>query len=90
MIAQKTQCPLAGGQSAKENTNVATVPPAQKTGNNFAILKAKFALAGHKLQRVFMTTGETVYIVSRWSMSRVFVDFRDLESFLEKVTGIKS
>ncbi len=90
MTAQTAQCPLAGGQSADQNTNAASLAPAQKTGNNFAILKAKFALAGHTAQRVFMTTGETVYIVSRWSMSRVFVDLRDLEGFLEKVTGIKS
>lgn len=90
MIAQKTQSPLAGGQSADQNTNTATVAPAQKIGNNFAILKTKFALAGHTAQRVFMTTGETVYIVSRWSMSRVFADLQEVESFLEKVTGIKS
>ena len=83
--AQKCECPAATGQSANQTTQHGDFSPTQK---RIATLRARAAMAGVTLC-VFPDecTGETVYIVSRWNLTKQLESIADAEAWLTKVTG---
>ncbi len=95
MSAAKGNGLTAGNsQPAKaQNTNAAIVAPAQKIGNlqakRLATLRARAALAGVSLFALENDHGKTVYIVSRWALTRELPDLEAVEAWLEKVTGVR-
>lgn len=82
--AHKSECPAATGQNAEQNTNAANVAPAEKTGNQYAMLIAQLALRGHAVHR----GNNHDFTVHRWGMSRYCQDFAALEAFAI-VLGVK-
>jgi len=94
MSGHKSECPAATGQSANQNTNAAIVPPAAKIcdlqAKRLATLKARFALAGITLCAIENDHGETVYIVSRWALTRELESLDAVEAWLTQVTGVQS
>lgn len=92
MIAvPKSENPAATGFNANQNTNAATVPPAEKIGNlqakRLANLRAQFALKGHAVHDG--GNGDYIIVQANWGMSRHCQDFAALETFAI-VLGVKS
>ena len=85
----KSDCQSGDWQNAEENTSAAIVPSAEKLGNTkrLATLRARAALAGVTLHAIENDHGNTVYIVSRWAMTRELADLDLLESWLQRVGG---
>ncbi len=52
-----------------------------------ATLRARAALAGVTLHVIENDHGKTVYIVSRWAMTRELADLDAVEGWLASVTG---
>lgn len=81
--SQKAQSPLAGGQSADQNTNTANSTPAEKIGNlqvkRLANLRALFALKGHAVHDG--GNGDYIIVQANWGMSRHCQDFSALVAF---------
>lgn len=73
----KTQSPVAAGLSRNENTNSATVSPAEKTGKSEATLRALFALKGAAVHRLEVGG----YLVSQYGMTRHCADLPALAAF---------
>ena len=89
----KSECPAATGQNANLKTDTATVPPAQNLGNTqkrLATLRAQCALAGVVLHQIENDHGKTVYIVSKWALTRELADLDAVSAWLEKVTGVRA
>lgn len=74
---QKSESPVAAGQIAEQNVDIAILPPAQKTGKSEATLIAKFALRGHAVHK----GSNHDFNVCRWGMSRYCADFAELQAF---------
>lgn len=72
-----------GFQEAKQNTNAATITPAEKIGNP-AYLIAKLALAGHSVHR----GNNRDFLVSRWGMTHYCETLESLQAFADRV-GVK-
>ena len=87
---QKSECPGATGQDAKQLTNSAIVTPAENLGKRFATLQARCALAGVSLHQLENDHGNVVYIVSRWALTRELADLDAVAFWLDRVTGVKS
>ena len=85
----KSDCQSGDWQNAEENTSTVIVPSAEKLGNTkrLATLRARAALAGVTLHAIESDYGKTVYIVSRWAMTRELADLDLLESWLQRVGG---
>lgn len=73
-----------GFQETKQNTDAATVAPAEKIGNSdktIATLIAQFALAGHVVHK-----GECGdFTVTRWGLTRYCQDLDALQAFAKQV-----
>ncbi len=52
-----------------------------------ATFRARAALAGVTLHALDNDYGKTVYIVSRWAMTRELADLDAVENWLDRVTG---
>lgn len=52
-----------------------------------ATTAAQFAIKGHALRTHSRQDGTTAYIVSRWSQSRHFTDWADVQAFLVQIGG---
>lgn len=85
----KSECPAATGQNANFKTDTATVPPAESTGKRLATFRARCALAGVALHQIENDHGKTVYIVSKWALTRELADLEAVSAWLEKVTGVR-
>lgn len=51
----------------------------------FSTLRARFALAGHVLNRSNPADGNVVYFSSKWGMVRDFHDLVAVSAFLEQI-----
>jgi hypothetical protein len=54
-----------------------------------ATIQAHCALAGVVLHQIDNDHGKTVYIVSRWALTRELADLDAVSVWLEAVTGVK-
>ena len=79
-----------GFQKTLQSTNAAIVAPAENLGKPFANLRARCALAGIVLSAIENDHGKTVYIVSKWALTRELPDLESVSAWLQKVTGVKS
>lgn len=52
-----------------------------------ATMAAQFALKGHCMRVNTRQDGTISYVVSRWSQSRHFTDWADVQAFLTQVGG---
>ena len=60
------------------------------TDKQFATLQARCALAEVTLHQLENDHGNTVFIVSRWALTRELQDLDAVASWLDRVTGVKS
>ena len=60
------------------------------TDKLFATLQARCALAEVTLHQLENDHGNTVFIVSRWALTRELQDLDAVASWLDRVTGVKS
>ena len=60
------------------------------TDKQFATLQAHCALAEVTLHQLENDHGNTVFIVSRWALTRELQDLDAVASWLDRVTGVKS
>lgn len=60
------------------------------TDKQFATLQARCALAGATLHQLQNDRGSTVYIVSRWALTRELADLESVGVWLDRVLGVKS
>ena len=59
------------------------------TDKLFATVQARCALAGVSLHQLENDHGNTVYIVSRWALTRELQDLDAVAFWLDRVTGVK-
>ena len=60
------------------------------TDKQLATLQARCALAEVTLHQLENDHGSTVFIVSRWALTRELQDLDAVASWLDRVTGVKS
>ena len=60
------------------------------SNKQFATLQARCALAEVTLHQLENDHGNTVFIVSRWALTRELQDLDAVASWLDRVTGVKS
>jgi len=65
-------------------------PILSPTEKQFSTQRARAALAGVTLHELDNDHGETVYIVSRWAMTRELADLGAVEAWLDRVTGARN
>ena len=75
--------------TALTKSNTTTLPPGENLGKQYATLQARCALAGVSLHRLENDHGNTVYIVSRWALTRELPDLDAVASWLDRVTGVQ-
>ena len=68
--------------------NTGTVAPAQSFSKRFATLQAKCALAGVSLHQMENDHGDTVFIVSRWALTRELPDLDANYALRYRITGL--
>jgi hypothetical protein len=86
---QKSECPGGTGQNANLKTDDAIVTPAEYLGKQYATLQARCALAGVSLHRLENDHGKTVFIVSKWALTRELPDLDALSAWLDRVAGVQ-
>jgi len=59
------------------------------SNKQFATLQARCALAEVTLHQLENDRGSTVYIVSRWALTREMADLDAVVSWLDRVTGVQ-
>lgn len=85
MTAPQVRTPGGNRANADQNTiNAADFTPDQK---RLATLRARAALAGVVLHDIEGDFGKTIYIVSRWALTRELDSLDAAEAWLKKVTG---
>ena len=60
------------------------------TDKQLATLQARCALAEVSLHQLENDHGNTIFIVSRWALTRELQDLDAVASWLDRVTGVKS
>lgn len=86
----KSECQSGDWQDADKRINTTIVAPAEFLSNptkRLATLRALAALAGVTLHALDNDYGKTVYIISRWAMTRELADLDAVENWLDRVTG---
>ena len=87
----KSECQSGDWQDAEKSSNTTIVAPACFLSNqekSYASIKARFALKGHTLQRIYRPADDcTLYVVGKWGHSRVFAHWRDVQGFLAQIGG---
>ena len=68
-------------------TNDLDFPTGQREGKAFAILAARFALAGHTLTHSNPAEGAVLYYAGRWGLSRTLHDLDAAAEFLTQIGG---
>ena len=69
------------------HTDRQIVAAADDTGKHFAVLAARFALAGHTLTRSNPADGAALYYAGRWGLSRALPDLQAAAHFLAQIGG---
>ena len=87
--AHKCESPGGTGQYANLKTDSASLTTAENLGKQYATLQARCALAGVTLYPLENDHGNTVYIVSRWALTRELTDLNAVSAWLDKVTGVQ-
>ena len=64
-----------------------TQPDSQPFHKQLATLRARAALAGIAMNAIEDDYGSIVFIVSRWAMTRRFETIKDVDDWLDSVTG---
>lgn len=75
--------------TALTKLNAKTVPPAEALNKQYATLRARCALAGVMLHEIENDHGKTVFIVSRWALTRELPDLDAVAAWLDCVTGVQ-
>ena len=75
--------------TALTKSNTLTVAPAKNLDKQYATQQARCALAGVSLHRLENDHGNTVYIVSRWALTRELPDLDAVSAWLDRVTGVQ-
>lgn len=70
-------------------TEALIVAPRCDTGKQYATLRARCALAGVVLHQIENDFGKTVYIVSRWALTRELSDLESVAAWLDCVTWVQ-
>ena len=70
-----------------DTTNDVDFPTGQREGKAFAILAARFALAGHTLTHSNPAEGAVMYYAGRWGLSRTLHDLDAAAQFLTQIGG---
>ena len=68
-------------------TNDLDFPTGQREGKAFAILAARFVLAGHTLTHSNLAEGAVLYYAGRWGLSRALHDLDAAAQFLTQIEG---
>ena len=79
--------PTGDGNPTAGHTDSQIVPNPAVAGNDFANLKARFALAGHTLTRSNPADGAAMYYAGRWGLSRALPDLQAVAHFLAQIGG---
>ena len=87
---QKSECPGATGQSTEQKPDTLIISQPESAGKWFATLQARCALAGISLHELDNDHGDTVYIVSRWALTRELSNLDAVASWLDRVQGVQS
>lgn len=66
------------------------VPTAERTRKRFATLQARAALAGITLHQLEGDFGATIYIATRWSLTKQMDDLDEVGAWLDRVTGVSA
>jgi hypothetical protein len=88
--SHKSECQSGDWQDADKSSNTTIVAPAEFLSNlikRLVNLRARAALAGVTLHALDNDYGKSVYIVSRWAMTRELADLGAVEKWLDRVTG---
>lgn len=82
---QKSECPVAAGQVAKESTESAViVTPAGADGKALATLKAQLAISGHSVHH--LADGGFLVVATKWAgMCREVPDLHALAAFARQI-----
>ena len=75
--------------TALTKSNTAIVTPAENLGKHYATQQARCALAGVSLHRLENDHGKTVFIVSKWALTRELPDLDAVSAWLDRVTGVQ-
>ena len=70
-----------------DTTNDLNFPTGQREGKAFAMLAARFALAGHTLTRSNPADGAVMYYAGRWGLHRALPDLDAAAQFLMQIGG---
>jgi len=85
---QKSESPAATGQTQEKSTDTAIVASQAPTNKEYWTAQAKFALRAHTLNRSYRAEdGRVTYIVGRWTHSRAFSHWHDVEAYLKQIGG---
>ena len=87
---KKSESQSPDWQSANLKTDTASLTTAENLGKQYATLQARCALAGVTLYSLENDHGNTVYIVSRWALTRELTDLNAVSAWLDKVTGVRN
>jgi hypothetical protein len=79
--------PTGSANNPAGHTDSQIVPKLADTGNDFANLAARFALAGHALTRSNPADGAAMYHAGRWGLSRALPDLQAAAHFLAQIGG---
>jgi hypothetical protein len=79
--------PTGSANNPAGHTDTQIVPNPAGAGNDFANLKARFALAGHTLSRGNPAGGGGLYYAARWGMGRALPDLQAADFLMQIVGG---
>ncbi|MDO8248389.1 MAG: hypothetical protein Q7T78_01540 [Rhodoferax sp.] len=79
--------PTGSANNPAGHTDSQIVPNPAGAGNDFANLKARFALAGHTFTRSNAADGAGMYYAARWGMGRALPDLQAAAHFLAQIGG---
>ena len=79
--------PTGSANNPAGHTDSQIVPNPADAGKAFAILAARFALAGHTLTRSNPAEGAAMYYAGRWGLSRALPDLQAAAHFLAQIGG---
>ena len=87
--AHKCESQSGDWQCANLKPSRASLTTAENLGKQMATLCARCALAGVTLYPLENDHGHTVFIVSRWALTRELPDLDAVSAWLDRVTGVQ-
>jgi hypothetical protein len=79
--------PTESANYSAGDTDNQSLPSDAGTGKAFAMLAARFAMAGHTLTRSIAPDGAVMYYAGRWGMSRALPDLQAAAQLLAQIGG---